>query len=304
MPIQIPFRFLFCSVFSLSFFTLMGQEWLQDHQQWSYDVTGGTAPSLQGIHTLSITGDTIIVDTECKVFIHEYPNPIGFFEEPDTIFAYTQDDAVYASYGDDFFKIYDFSMEPGDTLELPNDKRYRVDLTGTTIVNNQELRFQIVSTKKVYSWTNQWLSSYLILEGIGFIGKIGDNAMWSCSYFFINNIRCNAAFDGQDYHFKCFSDNDFLYDPYDLCTTTSTNRPTEQNFKISPNPASHFITITPSSNIDVWSITFYDLLGKTIYSDTVEDSQVDISHLPAQTYILMLTDQNGINYFSKLVVTQ
>lgn len=286
---------LVCS-FLLSASSLSSQSWLQDGQTWTYYVFGGWDPdSSYGIFDLTVTGDTIVEDIECKVLTLNYPTP-------SLSIAYADQDAIYAyiSYKHRFLKIYDFSMEVGGTLELLYNKKYRVDSIGTMEVSGQDLRFQYVSF-----FGDQWEHGpYLVLEGLGFIGKVNENAALPCSYFFINDIPCNSALDEKDFYFQCYNNSDFIYDPEGLCVETATDELTEQTFKIYPNPTADFFIIESPAEVNAELATLYDVLGRTIYRTKIIGSRVNVAHLQPQTYFLKITDQNGLEYFSKIVVNR
>ena len=64
--------------------------------------------------------------------------------------------------------------------------------------------------------------------------------------------------------------------------------------QIYPNPANtyFYLDLPEVMNPGEWSVTLYDLQGKTVYKRWA-DHQHQISHLPDGIYILRL-DQNGI----------
>ncbi len=69
----------------------------------------------------------------------------------------------------------------------------------------------------------------------------------------------------------------------------------EKIFKIYPNPAGTYFTLDLQDvmNPADWSITLYDLQGKTVYINRADQQQHRVSHLPTGIYILRL-DHNGI----------
>ncbi len=69
----------------------------------------------------------------------------------------------------------------------------------------------------------------------------------------------------------------------------------EKVWKIYPNPASTQFTVDLQDVIDPadWTITLYDLQGKSVYINPADQEQHPVSHLPAGIYILRL-DHKGI----------
>ncbi|MGY3793218.1 T9SS type A sorting domain-containing protein [uncultured Aquimarina sp.] len=73
------------------------------------------------------------------------------------------------------------------------------------------------------------------------------------------------------------------------------------NFKVFPNPTNTgFINITSSSNTDISAVVF-DVLGKQVISETLNDSQLNVSGLNAGIYIIRI-EQNNIAVAKKLVI--
>ena len=69
----------------------------------------------------------------------------------------------------------------------------------------------------------------------------------------------------------------------------------EKIFKIYPNPANTYFTLDLQDVVNPadWSVTLYDLQGKTVYINRADQQQHPVSHLPTGIYILSL-DHNGI----------
>ncbi len=293
-------------IFFISISSLSGQNWLQQGQQWTYIAGGGFPNPDDGLRTLSITGDTIIASKNCKILSDVLVGSSSL--PPFLFFAYTEGDAVYAyeSSENDFIKIYDFSMVVGDTLIFPNNKKYRVDSVGTMEINGRDFRFQQVSFFRFSPSPNpsEWRGPYLIVEEMGFIGKLIGTPFpfFRCSYFLVHRIPCDSELDGQDYRLQCYNNGDFTYDPYNYCQTTSTNEIISSSFKLYPNPTSDFFNIASPPEIEVKQIILYDMLGKVVYSTEIQDAKVNVSSLPAQTYFVKIIDRSGAVYFSRVVV--
>ena len=287
------------SIFIISFFgfflppiNLSAQQWLQDAQQWSYTITGGWYPLDGAIQNLTVVGDTIIAGIECKTLL-SYDR---------YHFAYAEHRAVYTydPFAGDFFKIYDFLLLPGDTLEMLYGRKYRIDTIGIMDINGIDFRFQHISFFSTNFGNYSEHGPYLVLEGIGFIGRIDTGI--PCSFFFINDIPCDSAVDGQDSNFQCFNEGNFTYDPQNLCTETALNEIHRPYFEVYPNPTSDFFTIESTTGHQPVSVTLYDFSGKLIWQGVPRNNRVNVQTLPHQSYMVKITDTDDNAYFSKIII--
>ncbi|MEJ6792793.1 MAG: T9SS type A sorting domain-containing protein [Lacinutrix sp.] len=106
------------------------------------------------------------------------------------------------------------------------------------------------------------------------------------------------AFDGQ-------SDNATAVTPYPIDVYTndvlSTEDFTTTNFSIYPNPTNTgFVNITTTSNETI-NVTVFDILGKQVISQTINNNRLNVSNLNTGVYILKL-NQNGATTTKKLVI--
>ncbi|OUR98309.1 hypothetical protein A9Q86_14760 [Flavobacteriales bacterium 33_180_T64] len=84
-------------------------------------------------------------------------------------------------------------------------------------------------------------------------------------------------------------------------TTLSTENFTTNNFKVYPNPTSTgFVNIT-STNNDAIAVTVYDILGKQVLKNTLNNNQLNVSSLNTGVYILKIS-QNNASVTKKLVI--
>jgi hypothetical protein len=73
---------------------------------------------------------------------------------------------------------------------------------------------------------------------------------------------------------------------------------------IYPNPASHQfrIELPDAANPEEWSVTLYDLQGKSVYFGRCDQQQHPISHLPDGIYILKLDHKGNFRAGRKLMI--
>lgn len=83
--------------------------------------------------------------------------------------------------------------------------------------------------------------------------------------------------------------------------TLSTQEFTTDSFKIYPNPtATGFVNIT-SANSDAISVVVYDILGKQVVNQTLNNDRLNVSSLNAGVYVLKIS-QNNASVTKKLVI--
>ena len=81
----------------------------------------------------------------------------------------------------------------------------------------------------------------------------------------------------------------------------STEDFTTTNFSIYPNPTNTgFVNITTTSNEKI-NVTVFDILGKQVISQTINNNRLNVSILNTGVYILKL-NQNGVTTTKKLVI--
>jgi len=282
---------------AFAFFTGFGsqthaQQWLAEGQVWTYEVYGGWLPGNYGLHTLQVEGDTVIQGVPCKILTH-YP----IVTDPIEYVAYAQNDSVmvYNHSHDAFEKIYDFNLSVGDTLKSINF-RYVVDSVGIIHISGRDFRFQRVD----FPSASPWFDHTWILEGMGFIGDPFNDRTNLCSYFLLNYFYCAAAVDGWDARFRCFSDDDFIYDPFHTCvlaTAESTPR-----FDVFPNPATDHLSIKIEGTAHPRKVQLYDARGVEVWSAPFTDGDFDLAGLSPGMYFLKLVWRDQRTSVRKIIL--
>ena len=83
--------------------------------------------------------------------------------------------------------------------------------------------------------------------------------------------------------------------------TLSVDQFETNNFSIYPNPTSiGFVTIT-SNNSEVMSVAVYDILGKQVINQTINNNRLNVSGLNSGIYIIKIS-QNNASVTKKLVI--
>ncbi|WP_299272877.1 T9SS type A sorting domain-containing protein [uncultured Psychroserpens sp.] len=83
--------------------------------------------------------------------------------------------------------------------------------------------------------------------------------------------------------------------------TLSTNDVSTTNFDVYPNPASHVVNINATNTNDSIEVSVFDVSGKEVIRETLENNQLNVSNLNTGLYILKIT-QNNASTTKKLAI--
>lgn len=75
--------------------------------------------------------------------------------------------------------------------------------------------------------------------------------------------------------------------------TASINDNFLSDVKIYPNPAENNIYIKSSNNLNISNINITNVLGKEVFSSSLNDNKIDISNLNSGIYILTIQSENA-----------
>lgn len=96
-----------------------------------------------------------------------------------------------------------------------------------------------------------------------------------------------------------FSNNNLIYEVgkiYVLPTLLLENKNEEKviirDIRAYPNPVINILNIEKLDNSEIKFISVFDMFGRKVYSDTIEDNRIDLSHLSSGIYIVKLDDEN------------
>ncbi len=76
------------------------------------------------------------------------------------------------------------------------------------------------------------------------------------------------------------------------------------NVSIYPNPSKGLFTVASKLNKRIASVTVMDAIGKTVYaaSTSTNEVEVDLTQMNKGLYMVIIKDENGVEYSSKVVV--
>lgn len=283
--------------------TVKSQTWCAPGATWYY---GYTIWQVTGFYKISYTGDTIINSNSCKILSktkvqHNLSTGIQDTTYLNDEYTYADANKVYVYRLGNFYTLYDFSANVGDTITVAGYPihsgcdsigKVKVDSVGTLTINSENLRYISVSPVGVSAWG--WHSR--IVEKIGPV-----NYPPYYTYLFPQTLDyCGFMLDenGEEGSFRCYSDS--IFGSY---TTTSVgcdftvsidekNKSNELN--IFPNPSTDFINVLYKSNSKVEHFEIMDISGKIILSEKISTNNFSITtkSLKQGIYLLKIADEN------------
>lgn len=293
---------------------LFAQEWAPNGAKWYYS-TSGTAGG-GGILTIEAQEDTVIDGLTCRklefldirqqaldpsTYVWDTTKTLEFFHyDSDSISHYDRTNSY-------FYKLYDFTLEQGDTVivrnenfpgELPYIKfEYVVDSVVQRNVNDYNLNYIYIKAINSSDWTftSQFLDKHAIIENIGssvsFLG-ISEEILsldWGSQYF----LRCYSD-ENIDFHFELFpSDVDCDYLP------TSLNSVSTYETSIYPNPVSDYLWIKDICN---QNITIYNSVGQIVFLGEFNGSNyINTKNWDSGPYFIRITTGKN-EIFTKTII--
>lgn len=312
-------KFQWCLFILISFFTLnmiYSQEWAPIGAKWFYS-TPGTAGG-GGLLIIESHKDTIIEAKNCKKlkFSDIKQQAIGVNEYIwDTLvtyeFFYYNSDSIehFDRSNDYFYKLYDFTIEDGDTILVRDDQfpgefpysnfEYIVDSSAIHEINDTELKFFYVQATESADWIFAPLlqSIYPVIEKIGsvvsFLGISLDKFSqdWGNQYF----LRCYID-ENINYRNELFPVNfgcDYLINQIDVRLS--------EELDIYPNPVRDYLRIFNTID-DNYSVRLFNMDGlMLLQKQRIRDELLDLKMLSAGIYLLQISNKNNV-VRNKLIV--
>ncbi|MBK8923967.1 MAG: T9SS type A sorting domain-containing protein [Saprospirales bacterium] len=283
-------------------YTLTG--WFGQEARWHY---GYSSFTYHGYELVEMDGDTLIQAIPCKIFRRTLKKVItaapfaGIFTETlPPRYAYDIGDRVLVWINDGFYPLYDFNLQPGDTLVFPaqgcaSARVYRIDSVGMLELAGVPLRYQRATLLPYGPFDSL---SFTIIERIGPVfGHFGPDTL-PAGYLFLDEIF-SCHIEGPYLEFRCYSDEDILlYNvgplPCDFIVPAD-NIPDPAGLSVYPNPASQFLVVRleyPAVG-DRFALT--DALGRLVAAGDLplQENTIDTAGLPAGVYLLSVWTKDG-----------
>lgn len=262
-------------------FIVKAQTWCPVGTVWYYGYNGFSSAQY---YKIEYDTDTVINSVNCKKLkktLYSYYYSSGTFDTVslENEYTYSDLDKVYIFRFNNFYVLYDFSANVGDSWEVAGTNLYsasncdsvgsiKVDSIGTMFINGQNLRYICVSP----TLNSKWGWAGRIAEKIGPIYNYQNN-IEPYNYLFPNKLDyCGMSIE--DLHeggfLRCYYDSSFgLYstgivpDCEFLATDVKENRANVLEFMIAPNPFYNESVIKYSivDNYDKAEIIIYNSLG-------------------------------------------
>ncbi len=288
-------------------FAIQGQVWVDQGAVWHYDWSN---ISSGGFVKIIYDSDTTIYGKNCQklvpiIFIFTADqNHNTIFLGTDTLspkYTYVNGDTVFYFENNQFFTLYNFNAQPGETWELAADTNIflcsksfvKVDSVGVIEINSESLRW--ISVRPLENST------------VGLYGKVVERFGAVENYLFPVERSCDSTiqveFDWFD--FTCFQDNSFaLYNVSGLdceyLLGIDENDSKQPTVSVYPNPAYQIINIiTNDLKQEIVSIQIIDSKGmEWIIS---KETTIDISNLPQGLYLIMIKLNSNQLIYCKLI---
>ncbi|MFA6950453.1 MAG: T9SS type A sorting domain-containing protein [Lentimicrobiaceae bacterium] len=298
------YAFTYLAIFNFSVASAQ-TTWCPEGAIWHY---GNIPINTAGYLKIENMGDTIILGIDCKklkktlygydYITHEFSTEIVGFE-----YTYSDEDKVFIFRGGQFYTLYDFSAQPGNSWIVPSTKYYdscdtigrvRVDSIGNMTINNTILRYICVSPDA--SAPNWGWSAAKIVERIGPV-KTYDKS--SYDYLFpVKLDYCGMQIDEEieGGFFRCYSDNTSFQYYSNIVPTcdyiaTGLDEPNSQKILIvSPNPFNSYVNIQINKSIQEGDIYIYNTAGQLVKQTTIQKPfmQLDLINLNKGVYLLTI----------------
>lgn len=305
-------KLIFILLFSVPLF-VVGQNWSPTGATWHY---GFSVWMTNGYYKIEYVGDTTIASIQCKKLrktLYEYTFWNAAYDTilMGTEYTYADNDKVYIYKHNQFYTLYNFSAQVGETWTVPEIKHYNscdtvgtvhVDSIGTIIIGGQTLRYIWVSS---INTTQQWGWNSKIVERIG---PISSSPTSYYDYLFpvkLENcgMEIEEIIEGGD--LRCYSDSSFNYSSNiaancDYITTVNLFAKNSFQIKIYPNPSNGSFTADFDQSIK--EILLTDLFGNVILRhQTNNQTQFKIDNLSSGTYILTAMNEDGRRMNKKII---
>lgn len=196
------------------------------------------------------------------------------------------------------YLIYDFSKQPGDTIEIHSYAGWI----------NQTYHLVVTAVDTVYYGRNrirQHFGSIECIEGMGMIYEYTSHPFYP--------MIGEGVFDAWIYRLLCFHENGqrvYYDDKYDTCVYNriwnGINEVANENVSLSPNPTSNNFTLTLSQQPQLnTTLLIHDAIGRLMKQEelTTTSQLVSVTDLPNGMYTYTVTENRVRQASGKLVVS-
>jgi hypothetical protein len=245
----------------------------------------------QGYILIESVGDTVISGKNCRILTQTRYYSNGTSSGLDPLFMYEDSGKVYNYFINDFYTLYDFNAQPGDTwtVVMPYPSPFAswnnpdslvkiiVDSISTTVIGGQSLK-----TLYVHSDSNDWYFLNPIIENIGSM-----SGLFPYIYDWMDSdlplLRC---YEDSTIYFQTNPSVDC-----ELLITSIAPIHIEKNLTISPIPFTEHLTINNNFSED-FTVVLIDMSGKFVHNFYLKgnsQSEINLKLLQEGFYVFQFT---------------
>lgn len=301
------FALLIISVSFLRTENAYAQLWAPPNAKWYYSYSNFWITGYVSIEKIS---DTLILDNasgqfrNCQKLFKTFYSHNHINGSQDTIslgseYTWNNDDTVFIFKHNQFYVLYDFSAQPGDTWVVPETYNMfdicdsvgvvKVVFAGDTVINSEPLRYLIVEPED----PSHWALYGTIIEKIGPL------------YYMLPEQNCvTDIMEGGP--LRCYEDNTFQYTseiaPY--CDyLVGMDEPESNPLAIYPNPAEDHLKIKCLPH-ETFNVEIVNISGQTVgrFYDVENGAPMNLTGLKPGLYMLSLRNENTIVLTTKLQI--
>lgn len=275
--------------------SLQAQNFAPIGAQWFYGSGGFGESHGAAYYRYEATKDTILAEQSCTKIARTAYDMSGDSSLLYPYFVYQSNDTVfyYNHYHSQFFPLYFFNVQAGDTLTFyqPEPISPSIDLETWQCVVDSVTTFIVGddTLKRIVTHDMEPLYATYSFHG-GYTEKFGCRRMMLPTTF-------NIIFEG-DGGLRCYSDSaiaqNFTSKPCDYRNSTSAPSLQETTtFALFPNPTTDYLNVTVSNGL-LSSYTICNLVGKNMRRGSFQgQARIELNGLPSGYYLFFLETQGG-----------
>ncbi len=281
-------------LFVLLPFLASSQTWIPTGSIWHYDYWNiGEV----GFNKIEYTGDTLIGGHSCQIIVdtqfvfYQIPNGTAILSSKNkfpTNYTYNNSDSVFYYRDNNFWLLYNFAANVGDSWLLSDDTTGGCAETYITVTGIGNKTINGSNKRWIDIETNIGGKYYFKGKAIEGMGLFDNSTSLHINSMFPQEVSCdsNIVVEYNNYTFKCFSiDTNLIYNPSgEDCEYLLIHQGFENivansiNIKVYPNPTNDIITFslnkTTNHNTE---ILIYNPIGKLIIKGRIDKNKTSKS---------------------------
>ncbi len=296
-------KFTLIALYLLLMNTISAQDWPPNEAKWHYSYDNFWVFGYIEMQTVS---DTLINEYTFKKLEKIRYTYDASLEEYDTVFIgveFIRSDAdhVYIFRNGQIYTLYDFSVEVGDTWQIPMTyDMVEFDTVGTvivtakgdTVISAQQLRYFIVEPTE----SSDWALNGTVIERVGAVS----------GYFLPEqNTDWVDIFEGGS--FRCYSDDNLNLEqgnnPCTYITSVYNQQMIDKELQIYPNPAKDYIIFQLPAYTTEGIIKIVDIYGNLVQELVPKSDKVQWNFQDINTGMYFYRAEiEGTTYRGKIIV--